>query len=82
MFLLRMDVYLQSQMVCALNSSLSFQSEAARFPFSHVHRDKVSDHVTIGSQTTEHWAVELARFPLAAGGGERSVLNILQLFLF
>jgi hypothetical protein len=29
-----------------------------------------------------HWAVELARFPLVAGGGERSAPNMLQLFLF
>jgi len=29
-----------------------------------------------------HWAVELDRFPLAAGGGERSAPNILESFLF
>jgi hypothetical protein len=28
-----------------------------------------------------HWAVELARFVLAAGGGERSERNMLQWFL-
>jgi hypothetical protein len=29
-----------------------------------------------------HWAVELDRFPLAAGGGERIALSILESFLF
>jgi hypothetical protein len=30
---------------------------------------------------TKHWDVELDRFVLAAGGGERSDPNLLQLFL-
>jgi hypothetical protein len=39
------------------------------------------DHVC-STQHTVHWAVELDRFPLAAGGGERSGPNMLLWLLF
>lgn len=42
---------LQQEMVCALNSSLSSSSEAARSPYSHIHRDNEAfDVVPIGTQ--------------------------------
>lgn len=39
-------------------------------------------HTDITTTHSLHWAVDLARFLLAAGGGERSDPNMLQSFLF
>jgi len=85
----------QSQMVCALNgtptithgvctqSCPSSQTEAARSQLSQtlVYMKKKAFHaVVIG--TPRHWPVELCRYPLVAGGVERSALNILEKSLF
>jgi len=76
----------QSQMVCALNPVLSSQNEAAcsRLSQTLVYMKKEAFHaVAIGTpRHWAHWAVELGRYPLVAGGVERSALNILEKSLF
>jgi hypothetical protein len=71
-------------MVFAFNSSLSSYSEAARTSFSNIHYFTHSRKHRVQStqQETLSWALKLDRFALAAEGGERSALNILESFLF
>jgi hypothetical protein len=66
-----------------VHSILPLGFEWSGSSFLHMRRDNASDHFAMATPNhSTHWAVELARFPLAAGGGKRSVLNVLELFLF
>jgi hypothetical protein len=55
-------------------------------PALHLHTDTlISRRGSVAIGTPKHWplwAVELDRFPLAAGGGERNAPNMLELLLF
>jgi hypothetical protein len=54
----------------------------AKQPDLHVHAKCTLQDVTATLTHCLHWAVELARFVLAAGGGERSGPNMLWWLLF
>ena len=60
----------------------------AKQPALHIHfydtrySEETSDRLSYQYEHTVHWAVELARFQLAAGGGERSGPNMLLWLLF